>query len=200
MNITKRISLVAILVAISFGAVRAQNTATQTVQEGATIAQPICLFVVTGLQFGAILTGSSSGTVHVAATSNSWTETASGAPGPVLYTGSHGGVTPASIASFTVSGEPGLDYTIAYSGPSIITNTSNSSKTMSIAFDAPHSETVNGITPSTTLTGTSSPYTATSTITTDGTDAWVVGGTLSVGANQASGNYTGSFSVTIAYD
>ena len=33
----------------------------------------------------------------------------------------------------------------------------------------------------------------------DGTDAFTVGGTLAVAANQASGNYVGNFNVTVAY-
>ncbi|MEP6104101.1 DUF4402 domain-containing protein [Parasphingorhabdus sp.] len=38
-----------------------------------------------------------------------------------------------------------------------------------------------------------------STITLDGTDGFTVGGTLSVGANQADGAYVGTFGVTVNY-
>jgi len=37
------------------------------------------------------------------------------------------------------------------------------------------------------------------TITLDGTDAFTVGGSLAVGANQAAGDYSGTFTVTVDY-
>ncbi|MEO9634299.1 MAG: DUF4402 domain-containing protein [Parasphingorhabdus sp.] len=57
---------------------------------------------------------------------------------------------------------------------------------------------------SVTLTGPSDTMTASltpsaSTITLDGTDGFTVGGTLSVGANQADGAYVGTFGVTVNY-
>ncbi|MEP3914814.1 MAG: DUF4402 domain-containing protein [Parasphingorhabdus sp.] len=57
---------------------------------------------------------------------------------------------------------------------------------------------------SVTLTGPSDTMSASltpsaSTITLDGTDGFTVGGTLSVGANQADGAYVGTFGVTVNY-
>jgi len=88
-----------------------------------------------------------------------------------------GGTTTA--ASFTASGSGSQTYTITLPG---------SASTLSDG--AAHTMTVDSVSSSVGGTGTL----------TAGTQTFTVGGTLHVGANQVAGAYTGSFSVTVAYN
>ncbi len=183
------------------GTAQAQNSSNVTVNEGATIAQPLRLTKVTDLQWGGIITGSVGGNVVIAASGNSFVETfPTSLNGPVAFTGHSAGVTPPSIAGFTVSGEPSLGYNITVNpGASHVTSGSNS---MIVTLSNPVAATVNGVTPSghmDTQDGDASQLSSASSCATYGTDAWVIGGTIAVGANQPSGTYTGTFTVTISY-
>ena len=85
-----------------------------------------------------------------------------------------GGGTAASAAAFAVTNDGSLPYGAAVSDSSITISDGNS-----------HTMTVNGFS----LSCTSSCTAAT----------LYVGGTLNVGAGQAAGSYTGSFTVTLTY-
>lgn len=96
---------------------------------------------------------------------------------------SSGGVTlaggvPATVASFDVAGEPSSTYTIT-----LPTSTAIVLGADSMTID----------------TFASSPDT-TGTLSGAGTDTLLVGATLHVGANQAAGEYAGSFDVTVLYN
>ena len=82
-----------------------------------------------------------------------------------------------SAASFTVTGQAGYTYNITL--PASAATLSSGANTMTV------DNWVSNPTPSGTLTG--------------GTSTLLVGGTLNVGASQAAGAYTGTFSVTVAY-
>ena len=76
--------------------------------------------------------------------------------------------------SFTVTGDANRAYSIVTTGGSVASGTN----TMSFTTDAP----------------------ASSTLSATGSDSFSVGGTLSVGANQAAGVYTGTYSATVTYN
>ncbi|MEL6568816.1 MAG: DUF4402 domain-containing protein [Pseudomonadota bacterium] len=82
-----------------------------------------------------------------------------------------------TAAEFSVSGDPERAYTIDL--PSSISISNGNGGTM----------TVNNFTGSK----------ANGTLSTGGTDSFDVGGTLNVAANQATGEYTGTFTVTVEY-
>ncbi len=161
------------------------NDCTQSVSEGASVAQPIALVNVTGINFGRIITGTSAGTVTVSAAGTATAGLTAG--GPTVF---FSALIDPSAASFYVSGEPGYYYNITI--PSS-TTVSNGSSTMTVTLSAPSAHTVDGHAPSGQLSGTSSKLAST------GYDAWVIGGTLSVGANQPSGTYTGTFNAEVDY-
>lgn len=78
-----------------------------------------------------------------------------------------------TAAAFGIVGTTGQTVTLAAAGPVTLTSGAN------------------------TMTATLATSAATRVLT--GTDSFTVGGTLSVGANQADGVYTGSFNVTVDY-
>ena len=92
-----------------------------------------------------------------------------------VSTGNSGGIT---SASFTVTGIPLFTYAITLPSSAAITAGGNSM-------------TVNAFTSSPSGTGQLSVL---------GTQALTVGATLNVGASQASGSYSGTFSVTVVYN
>jgi hypothetical protein len=165
----RRIAL-AVLVSLAAVAAHAQSSASATASALAKVISPITITKNTDLNFGTIITGPA-GTVIVSAAG---VETASGAtvvsPNPSV-----------SAAQFTVTGEPSTAYSISL--PSTITIT-NGAQTM----------TVDNFTSSPTPTGLLSAAT-----TGPGSQSLNVGARLNVLANQAVGNYAGTFSVTVAY-
>ncbi|MEM7170397.1 MAG: DUF4402 domain-containing protein [Pseudomonadota bacterium] len=83
----------------------------------------------------------------------------------------------ASAASFDVAGTDGATYAITLPAAADITSGANTMQ-------------VNGFTSSIGATGTL----------TGGAETFTVGGTLNVGINQAPGNYTGTFVMTVDYN
>jgi hypothetical protein len=146
--------------------------ASATANATADIVSNLTIANVTGLQFGKIVSGATAGTVTVSPTG---TRTSSGGVSPV------NGATPApSAASFTVTGEAGASYAITLP-TSAITLGNGAGGTM----------TVDGF--------TSNPD-GTGTLAADGHQVLDVGATLHVGASQAAGTYSGTFSVAVAYN
>lgn len=82
-----------------------------------------------------------------------------------------------AAASFQVDGEPNVAYNLALPASISITSGGNSMTVDTFTSDA-----------------------ATTQLDSKGTQAFNVGASLSVGANQAAGLYSGSFSVTVAYN
>lgn len=181
----------------------------QSVNEAATICLPIRIYKNTDLQFGGLVSGSVGGNVHVfgsigsvdlsiggvpsaATTTNS---TYPGAGGPIRFTGQGAGTLGSTarlapqVASFIVTGDPCATYSIIVSGGTTITNTTNGSS-MPLTLDPPSGGNVNGA-------GNQGTISSSGVV---GTDRFTVGGTLSVGAGQMPGYYTGTFCVTVAYN
>lgn len=148
-----------------------QNAATTSANASANIVTAISISKTADLDFGDIVTGGTTGTVVL---------TAGASPSRT----STGGTTLANSvtvgdAVFTVSGQAASTYAITLpSSPVTLTSGGN---TMTVD------------------TFTSSP-TPTGTLSGGGTETLYVGATLNVGANQASGTYTGNFSVTVTYN
>lgn len=78
-----------------------------------------------------------------------------------------------SADSFTVTGDAGRSFSITTTGGNVTSGTD----TMAFTTDAPASGTLTG-----------------------GTASFSVGGTLTVGANQAAGSYSGSYDATVTYN
>jgi spore coat protein U-like protein len=89
-----------------------------------------------------------------------------------------GNGTGVTAAAFTVSGQANATYAITLPATATITSGANNM-------------TVNGF--------VSNPA-GTGTLSAGGSQALAVGGTLQVGINQPTGSYTGTFSVTVAYN
>ena len=124
--------------------------------------------------------------------------------GEVILTGSAQSptITPDNGVSFKVIGHPNKNITISF-GTATLTNnawvTTNGGTNATLTF-----------TPSVTQTGSSSTYVGSSAVTTgnslplvnvsgDGNMYIWVGGALSVAANQSHGDYTGTFTMSVAY-
>jgi hypothetical protein len=145
-----------------------------TANAGARIISPLSIAVVNNLHFGTIFKGTSASTIFLDPTL---------AVGPSVATG-NAQTAPTiaplySRASFTVTGEPTLTY--------------------AITLPANGTVTITGPGPAMGIDFTSSP-TPTGTIGAGGTQTLIVGGTLSVAANQTSGTYSGTFNVSVAYN
>ena len=152
----------------------AQNTATQSAIASAKIVAPITLVKSTDLRFGTIARSSASGTVSVAPTVGAQ---ASASDGATMVASSLASTGP---AVFTITGESDQKFSLNVKTGDVI-ELSNGSETMDVTLDIPEfTETKN------TLTG--------------GTRSLIIGGSLAVGDNQASGAYSKTFDVTVAYE
>lgn len=165
--------------ATSFGQNENGNTATSAnTTASATIIRPIGIALNEGsaLRFGNIVP-SANGTVKVAPD-----DTPTYSAGIVAFTGS-GAAGIISAAKFTVSGDPSNSFSITLP-TSVQITTGEGGATMTVdTFTSTPSE-----------TGTLSSGEAA------GTASLNVGAKLTVAATQATGTYTGTFQVTVAYN
>ncbi len=151
----------------------AQSTATASANSTTRIIQAITLTKTADLAFGNIVKPST-GTATASIGSGADTLTVSGGTGAAAASGA------TSRAKFTVGGEGGQ--TFAVTVPASMTMTSGA----------------NNIT--VTLTGDAATGTISGALGTSGTATVNVGGSFTLPNTQASGNYTGSFNVTVAYN
>lgn len=143
-----------------------------TASAAATVMVPIAISNTANLSFGKFAVGTTGGTLLL---NTSGTLT----PSSDITTG---GGTPAA-AIFHITGETGASYSI--SAPDI-TLTDSGSNTMALALITSFS------------TGTSTGTVPNSTIVAGGQDLYV-GGTLTIGASQVAGNYSGTVTVSVQY-
>ncbi len=122
------------------------------------------------LTFGTIIPGSSSGTVTI----NPSTSTRNSSGGVQLVDSISG------PAAFDVTGAANSSYTVTLPNNGTTTISSGNSTMAVNSFSA-------------------SPTPGSSTLDSQGVSTFKVGGRLEVPANQPSGNYTGTFDVTVAY-
>lgn len=152
------------------GTVQAQ-TATATSNAAAVIIAPLSITNTTGLHFGTIMRSATAGTVSIATNGDR---------------SSLGGVTLSSLtpvhsaATFDVEGESGRTVTITLPASTTITNAASDNMVVDNFVSDP--DDANPVT----LTGAATVLR--------------IGATLNVGANQPSGTYTGTFSVSVNYN
>ncbi|MDO8373967.1 MAG: DUF4402 domain-containing protein [Pseudomonadota bacterium] len=125
------------------------------------------------LAFGSFSAGASAGTVTISAAG------ARGSGGGVFLISSGSG----AAASFTVTGTPGATYSITLPDNGVVS--------MALAGNPGTTMAVNNFVSNPVATSGSTG------LLTGGTQILTVGATLSVGSNQASGSYSGSFNVTV---
>lgn len=177
-NSTGFLTLALVMIGFSFTSF-AQNSATSgATTASATIVAPITITTGTEMSFGQVVAGSSVGTVLLAPAG---TRTEGG--GVTFSPGTDGSPT---ASSFTVTGEIGYTYTVTLPS-SAVTLTGNSG---AAAVAPAKTMTVDNFTKSI----------ATGDLATDGTETFTVGGTLNVGAAQATGGYEGSYTVQVDYE
>jgi hypothetical protein len=161
----------------------AQSTATATGTATANVIRPITLAAARNLAFGNVVPGASTGTLLVAGDSAGAQTVGGGVTQPG---GQKGTVT---SAQFNVAGEGAFTYTITIPTAAItISDGGSPADTMTVDTWTSDIATTAG---AGLLSGTAG---------TAGAQTFYVGGTLNVGANQAAGAYTGTFSVTVAYN
>ena len=166
------------------------NDCTQNVGESCSVAQPITLVNVTGINFGRIISGTAAGTITISPAGQ--VSTPPTASGPALYTNNTYFIDP-SAATFYVTGEPSYDYAIIT--PATTTVSDGHGHTMTVTLGVPVAASVNGHAPSGKLNASGTL----SKIAPNGFDAWAIGGTLVVGASQPSGEYHGTFNEEVQY-
>lgn len=156
----------------------AQATATASADAGARILAPITIVNVneSQLYFGELVTSAAAGTMTVPASG-----TASAAGGVTHLDG--GAFQQPSVANFDVSGEP-LETYVLVLGTDVDNSTTGTQITLSNGTDE--------------MTATLS-HNSDNTLSAGGTDSFSVGGVLTVGAMQPSGNYSGEFDATVSY-
>ena len=148
-----------------------QNNSSTTANANTTVIQAISISRTAHMNFGSVVAGGSLGTVVLPA-SASPTRSATG--GTTL-----GSATVVSAAIFAISGEPNNTYAITLpSSPVTITDGTNNMTVSNFTSSPGGTGTLNG----------------------SGLETVYVGGTLNVAANQVSGIYSGSFSVTVTYN
>ena len=181
-RIARRMVVVLGLVAASGGAwAQVGNSSTANGTATATVILPITLAASRALAFGNVVPGSTPGTVIV----DDSTAGASSVTGGTTQPGSHRGTV--SSAQFDVSGEGSFTYTLTMPiGPITITNTTADTMTVDTWTSSIATTAGAGA-----LSGSAGG---------PGTQTIYVGGTLNVAASQAPGNYSGTFSVTVAYN
>ena len=177
----KRSIILSLLVAAALPAL-AQSSATAA--GNAVAARILCKIQIAntlGLGFGTIVADAAQ-TVTVDASAN--TRTTTGAAGNLLTGGDSIEAGPFQRASFTITGCGGKDYSVTLPAASSVTLSDGGVNTMTVLSFNSDKTGVRSL--------GSAPFTS-------GTDTLRVGGALSVGANQAAGNYTGTFDVTVQY-
>jgi hypothetical protein len=151
----------------------AQATDNANAAGSTTIVQPLTITNTSGLAFGRIVKPTTgTGTVAIANTADS----VSAGAGAVALTG----IT-TSRAKFTINGEGAQGITITVPTNFVLTNTVDNI-TVALSPDRPASDTLSG------------------TLGSAGTRALNVGGSFSLPTAVTTGNYTGTFNVTVAYN
>lgn len=148
------------------------NTASVAGTAGAQVVAPITLVATSSLRFGTIAQPVLGGTITMSPYGTITTTGDLGASTGVAQP------TPQGAASFTLTGNPGAQFAIY--GVSQVTIT-------------------NGVAKMTLGQFTTNAVFAIGQLGSNGTASFNIGGTLTVSANQAVGNYSGTFPITVMY-
>lgn len=173
-NIRLRLAAFAIVLASAIAPAQAQSTANTSATAGITVIQPISIVANKNMNFGTFVRPGSTTTVTL---SNA------GVISGLTAVNTSGNAP--SQAQFTITGEGGQAINITV--PATITLTS-SANTLTVNTTADSG-----------TTGSAVASTLSGTIGSAGTKVVNVGGTVSLTSTQASGAYTGSITVTAAY-
>ncbi len=173
---------VALASVVALGAFSASNSfaAEATTSSSATVIEPIAITkaIGTDLLFGKFAPGAG-GSVTVA------TDGARTATGAIL---SSVGSAPAA-AKFDVTGDNDATYGITWGGATDLIDSATTPNTMALARISDLAG-----------TGATTGEVTTGTLGTGGTQSIYLGGTLTVGASQTPGTYTGNVTVTVEYN
>lgn len=158
---------------------RLMAQASTTTSAAANLITPLTLTEVTSLHFGTMSVLTSTAGTCVLATSGTRTSTG----GVNLSTG-----TPtSSTATYTVAGLASATYAITFPTTITVANGSNSM-------------TISTVTLKTTSGSDVTTGSTTSTLSASGADGIAIGGILDVPAGQTTGLYSGTFTLTVAYN
>ncbi|MFC3713643.1 DUF4402 domain-containing protein [Sphingoaurantiacus capsulatus] len=156
------------------GAALAQASATQSTTGTTRILQAITLTKTSDLAFGSIVKAATAGTNTITIDQTTGARAITGAGGGALATSTSG------RAAFTVAGEGGQTFSIT--APNFSMTRTGGSETLAVTTAAAATGTIGG------------------TIGTAGNVTIGVGGAITVANTTVSGNYTGTFNVTVAYN
>ena len=173
-RLTGKLALLAVAAAVGACLCAPAQAAQDTANATGTVVTPIAIVAANNLVFGSFAPGAG-GTVTV---STSGVRTASG---PILMTGAA-----TTAARFNITGEAASTYSITHSGSATLASGAN---TMALSKFSDLSAA--NATAGNPLTGTLDGA---------GAQSLYVGGTLTVGAAQAPGVYTGTVIATVEYN
>jgi hypothetical protein len=177
LNTIRALLLGALASAAMGGQALAQASATQSTNATGTIFQPILLAKNSDLSFGTVVRpASGTGTVTIAAADGTRGITGAGA---LLNTGPNAA---AGRAAYTVTGEGGQSFSITVPASFGMTRTGGAETIL------------------VTLTPTATTGLLSGVLGATGTMAFGVGGSIPISNTTASGAYTGSFNVVVAYN
>ena len=171
-------ALASVVALAGAGLVSNAHAAAATSTATSVVIAPIAITAPAVLSFGRFAHGAG-GSVTI---SNSGVRTSSG----VILSSTSSVQT---AARFDVTGDGSATYAITHSGATVLSDSAIIPNTMALA-------TTSDLTGGNVTTGN----VATGTLTTGGTQSIFVGGTLTVGANQVAGTYTGAVTVTVEYN
>jgi spore coat protein U-like protein len=165
-----KLAVMALAISGAGSAMAATATATST----SVVVQAIAISNTGNLSFGSIAPSASAGSVTVSPngtrTFGGGTTAAGGSP---------------TAAQFSVTGEAGLLYSISTAASSATLTSGGNNMPFTVISDTTASAILTGTASSGTLTG--------------GGQTIYVGGSLTVGANQVAGTYTGTINVAVDY-
>jgi len=170
-NVFVSVIALAIIILLPCRAMGQVSSTAASVGIDAKVIAPISITNTTALNFGTVSRSTASGTVILALDG-----TRSSTGGATVLSSSS-----FSAAAFSVTGENSATYSVT---------TPKSTDAVTLTRQNGNGET---------MTVTNFINNSPTSLSEAGTATFLVGATLNLGANQIAGNYTGSFSVTVAY-
>ncbi len=174
--------LAIVLIAGLAGNLQAQTSASESTNAGAVLIVAMTITETSPLHFGSVqLTGTTGGTVVLPSNSTNRTFTGDCAASTATPT--------ATNAAYNVTGTALETYALTLPATTEVTHGTAGAglRTMNITLMKAR------------FSGAGADA-VTSTLAANGTDSFTLGGTLTVGANQVAGVYSGSFNVSIDYN
>ncbi len=179
------LSLLTIVMVVGFSAnVMGQTSDTENTNAGAVLVVPLTLAETSALHFGTILMTSTAGGTVTLSTANAR-----------AFTGglAASAATPVSTnAAYTVTGTMNETYVLTVTYPITVTETTGAVGVNTMDISA-LTVLYLGDTPV-------SAHNSTSALSGAGTDSFIIGGLLTVKANQVAGIYAGTFDLTVDYN